>query len=230
MNEVQKLEPQNEMTSMLSIIERVALNPDADIEKMQKLLDMRLQLMNRDAQQAFAAAFAEMQPELPEIAERAKAHNSKYATLEDINEAVKPILAKHGFGLSFRVNQESGAIRVTGIISHKGGHSESTEMTLPADTGGSKNAVQAIGSSVSYAKRYVLSALLNISTRGEDDDAVQADPAPTVPQLESIKKLLMNSTQKAQDAFSEKYGSIAQVKRSQIDSLVAYLKKHQEGK
>ncbi|WP_340146807.1 ERF family protein [Halomonas sp. PA16-9] len=42
-------------------------------------------------------------------------------------------------------------------------------MLLPADISGNKNAVQAFGSSTSYGKRYVLSALLNI-TRGQDDN------------------------------------------------------------
>ena len=44
-------------------------------------------------------------------------------------------------------------------------------MQLPVDLTGSKNAVQAAGSSVSYGKRYTVSALLNLTSRGEDDDA-----------------------------------------------------------
>ena len=40
---------------------------------------------------------------------------------------------------------------------------------LPLDTSGSKNGVQAVGSTVSYGKRYAICALLNIST-GDDTD------------------------------------------------------------
>lgn len=160
----------SESHAMLSVIERVALDPAIDIAKLEKMLDMQERILNRNAKQAFMADFATMQAELPEIAERGESHNKqKYATLEDINEAVKPILQKHGFGVSFRVKQ-NGHIIVTGILSHREGHSEETEMMLPADNSGSKNAVQAIGSTVSYGKRYVLCALLNISTRKEDDD------------------------------------------------------------
>jgi hypothetical protein len=43
-------------------------------------------------------------------------------------------------------------------------------MTLPLDTSGSKNNVQAVGSSTSYGKRYTATLLLNIRTKGEDDD------------------------------------------------------------
>lgn len=169
-NSIAKIEPQNEVAGVLGVIERAALNPAIDVAKMSALLDMQERILNRQSQQAFATAFAEMQPELPEVIEKSKAHNSNYASLEDINDAVKPILAKHGFGLSFRVNQDNGTIKVTGILSHRDGHSESTDLAGSADTSGSKNAIQGIGSSVSYLKRYVLCALLNISTRGQDDD------------------------------------------------------------
>jgi hypothetical protein len=55
-------------------------------------------------------------------------------------------------------------------------------MELPFDNSGSKNTVQAIGSSVSYGKRYVLCMLLNISTGGEDNDGNGAPSAVTTQQ------------------------------------------------
>jgi hypothetical protein len=61
-------------------------------------------------------------------------------------------------------------VTVTATLGHVGGHAEETTMTLPHDSSGSKNAVQAIGSSTSYGKRYTALSLLNITTRGEDDD------------------------------------------------------------
>ncbi|HET9820175.1 MAG TPA: ERF family protein, partial [Rhodanobacteraceae bacterium] len=54
------------------------------------------------------------------------------------------------------------------------GHREETSITLPADTSGSKNAVQAVASSTSYGKRYTAGALLNLTSHGEDDDAFSA--------------------------------------------------------
>ena len=46
------------------------------------------------------------------------------------------------------------------------------------DSTGSKNNVRAIGSSISYGKRYAASALLNITTRGEDDDGKAGGAKP----------------------------------------------------
>ena len=53
-------------------------------------------------------------------------------------------------------------------------------MELPVDTTGSKNAVQAVGSSTAYGKRYVMEALLNLTSRGQDDDGKRGggDPEP----------------------------------------------------
>jgi hypothetical protein len=68
-------------------------------------------------------------------------------------------------------------------------------MILPHDSTGSKNAVQAVGSSTSYGKRYTACALLNITSRGEDDDGETAakkpeeeKPAPPAKSSASLKK------------------------------------------
>lgn len=159
-----------ETTALISVIERIALSPDADIAKLEKMLDMQERVLDRNAKQAFTSALAEMQVKLPRIEENGKGHNSvKYALLEDINDKIRPILHDHGFAITFRVNHQEKGIHVTTVLSHRDGHSEETTIVLPADTSGSKNAVQAIGSTISYGKRYGICALLNIST-GDDTD------------------------------------------------------------
>jgi hypothetical protein len=159
-----------EMQAVMAMVERVALNPDADISKLEKMLDMQERILNRNAQQAFTADLAAMQSELPLVGKAGRGHNNaKYAKLEDINEAIRPTLQKYGFAVTFRINQTDKSVTVTARLSHRMGYSEETNLSLPLDTSGSKNAVQAVGSTVSYAKRYAICALLNIST-GDDDD------------------------------------------------------------
>lgn len=165
-----------ERDALLQVIERAATNPQVDMDKMERLLAMHERILARDAKAQYFAALAEMQTELPVIGERGKIKNnsgsvqSTYALWEDINEAIRPILSKHGFALSFRCGNEGENIKVTGVLSHRGGHSEETTMLLPADKSGSKNVVQSFGSSTSYGKRYTASALLNLTSTGEDDD------------------------------------------------------------
>lgn len=188
-----------ESAAIIQVIERAAINPDVDIDKMERLLEMQERIMERNARSAYAADLARMQPELPVIAERGGIKDrsgrvqSTYALWEDINEAIKPVLAKHGFALSFRTGQDEGRITVTGVLSHREGHSEETTMHLPIDTSGSKNSVQAVGSSISYGKRYTAGALLNITSRGEDDDGKAAGGVATISdeQVQALQDLII---------------------------------------
>lgn len=171
---------QAESATILQVIQRAATDPQCDIDKMERLMQMHERFQARQAEQQYAEALAAMQQELPSIGERGNAAGRyTYALWEDINEQLKPILAKHGFALSFRIPRNDKGVEVEGVLSHRGGHSERTSILLPADTSGSKNAVQAVASSVSYGKRYTAGALLNFTTHGEDDDAFIAAAAQT---------------------------------------------------
>ncbi|WP_444893606.1 ERF family protein [Microbulbifer sp. TRSA001] len=170
-------QPVSEATQMLAVIERVAANPEADIDKLERLLDMQERIMNRNAEQAFNTAMAQMQAELPVVDKNGEiivkgTLRSKFAKLDDIQEACKPFLKKYGFAVSFRIQNTERDVCISGILMHNQGHREETEITLPADGSGSKNNVQSIGSSVSYGKRYVYGALLDITIKGEDTDGV----------------------------------------------------------
>jgi hypothetical protein len=176
---------------LLEVIARAARDPSVDIDKMERLLEMQERVIARNAKLAFNTALAEMQPRLPVITERGriivreKSSNGKrdgdviqdtpFARWEDINEAIRPLLHEYGFSLSFRTGMATdGKVMVTAVLSHKEGHSEETSISLPHDSSGSKNAVQAIGSSTSYGKRYTTLTLLNITSKGEDDDGASA--------------------------------------------------------
>lgn len=164
-----------ESATILQVIQRAAADPQCDIEKMERLMQMHERFQARQAEQQYAEALALMQQELPSIAERGDAAKRyTYALWEDINEKLKPVLAKHGFALTFRIPRNEKGVEVEGVLSHRAGHSERTSILLPADVSGNKNAVQAVASSVSYGKRYTAGALLNFTTHGEDDDAFTA--------------------------------------------------------
>lgn len=165
------MEAASETSAVLSMIARAASDPNVDIDKMERLLVMRDKAMALQARTAYDDAMADMQPELPVIGERGDAAGRyTFALWEDIQTAIKPVLQRHGFALTFRTDTKDG-ITVTGILSHRAGHREETAMTLPADPSGNKNAVQAVASAVQYGKRYTAGALLNLTSHGQDDDA-----------------------------------------------------------
>ena len=182
--------------SLMEAISAAAGNPAVDVDKLDRLMALYERIEGNRAKTEFDAALAEMQDELPIVEERGEIRigqgkAQKYALWEDINEAIKPVLSRHGFALSFRTGRDDGAVVVTGILSHRSGHREETTMHLPLDTSGSKNNVQAVGSSTSYGKRYTAAALLNLTSRGEDDDGVAGGAALiSGRQLEEIKALI----------------------------------------
>ena len=227
--------------SILAVISRAAADPACDIEKMERLMAMHERMKAQEAVAEFSSAMAEMQCDIPSIAERGKGHGTiRYATLEDINDVMKPIMQRYGFAISFKVVHAAAGVSVTGILMHRSGHREETTMLLPSDTSGSKNAVQAVGSSTSYGKRYVMCALLNISTRGEDDDGLAAVPVANItqpqaaavpvanitqPQAAAVNALLARCSPKTSEWFVSEYGSAECVPRARHDVLVAQLNK-----
>lgn len=222
------IQPAGESATILQVIQRAAADPQCDIEKMERLMAMHERMMARNAEAEFSAAMAEMQCEIPSIAERGKGHGTiRYATLEDINDVMKPIMQRYGFAISFKVENHQGGINVTGILMHRAGHREQTTMLLPSDTSGSKNAVQAVASSVSYGKRYVMCAMLNITTRCEDDDGYAAAPPATVtaPQAAQLAALLSKCSDKAQAAFAKMHGAPESVTKAEFDRVLAGLTK-----
>lgn len=157
--------------SMVLMFERLATNPDVDVAKLERLIAMQERILARNAEAAFNAAFSDMQAEIPTVIEHGKTDKGTYAELEDIVTAVRPVLHKHGFALSHRTEwPEKSVVKIIGIITHRDGHSRTSEFMSAADASGSKNAIQGLGSAVSYGRRYTTKDLLNIVTRGEDDN------------------------------------------------------------
>jgi hypothetical protein len=166
---------------LLRILERGAADPNVPIERLDRLALLYERMVVREAETKFNAALVRMQPKLPMLEERGQITGpdgtvrATYAKWEDTVEVVRPILARHGFSLSFKPGRSPrGVPTVTGVLRHETGHKEGAEIELPADNSGDKNPVQAVGSTMSYGQRYVAKMLLNLVSRGEDDDGQAA--------------------------------------------------------
>jgi ERF superfamily protein len=97
-----------------------------------------------------------------------------HATLDNVCECIVKALA--GFGITHRwvPSQKDGQITVTCVLS-LGSYSEGTPLSAGADTSGSKNAIQAIGSTVSYLQRYTLLSATGMATEMPDDDGASSE-------------------------------------------------------
>lgn len=160
----------NPLIGMINFIERCALNQDISVEKMNQLFDIQERMLNKQAEIEYNSAFAEMQAELPPIPADKKGQSGRHFTKGAANILINPVLKQHGFALNFKTTQEGEFIRTRATLRHRFGHSEHTEILLPADVGGNKNKVQAIGSSQSYGERYTMKAILNLTIINDDSD------------------------------------------------------------
>lgn len=189
--------PDVQPSQVLEVISRAASDPNIDIDKFERLMQMHERIMAKNAEAQFNAAFSEMQSEIPVITEKGEIKvngeiRSRYAKNEDIQETIKPILKAHGFSLSFRNEfPEAGRIKTIGTLAHKAGHKIEGEFVSKADTSGSKNEVQSYGSSSSYGKRYVTEGLLNIVSRGQDDDGGTPAALITEEQVADLNALIL---------------------------------------
>jgi ERF superfamily len=221
----------------LAMIERAARDPQVDLAKLQGLMAMKKEVEADRASIAFAEALTGLQQDLPTIdrkgrilvfskalRERAEKEGPQvfegqepqqktpYATLGDILEAIRAPLAAHGFSLRFEHETTAdGRLATTAILRHRQGHSErATTPPLMHDSTGSKNNVQAVGSSLTYGRRYALMSVLPIvshAPQDADDDGKAAGSALIDgDQLVQVQQLLKD-TQSDLTIFFDTLGS-----------------------
>lgn len=169
--------PSDSSAAMLAIIHRAASDPSVDVAKMQQLLDMKERIDAGNAKKAFTEALHGFQSECPQIHRGGSIvvngqMRSRYAPYEETMKVVQPFMQKWGFSATFDTQcDERGIISgVTCTLAHTEGHSVTSSFPVMPDKSGAKNDIQAIGSALSYGKRYSLGAVLGLVFTDEDDD------------------------------------------------------------
>lgn len=178
----------SETAVTLQVLMQAARDPNVKPENLERYLAMHKELLADQRKEEFNAAMGRLQPRLPRIKKNGRIEivdkqtgqvkqSTPFARYEDLDRVIRPLLFEEGFtGFSFTTEERTvagGGIVVHGKLSHKCGHSEVSSMPVPLDTSGSKNNIQGMGSSLSYGKRYLVCAMLNIITEGEDTDGHQ---------------------------------------------------------
>lgn len=200
----------------ISMIERVVLDPNASVDKLERVLQLRNEEVENtrrrareDAEiaskRAYFVAMSKCQEELPVVTKNQKNDHtkSKYADLAAIEDQAMPIIHRYGFGVSFQPDgyNENGDLRIKWEISHEAGHVRSDVAAIPIDGAGSqgkvnKTGTQAFGSTATYGRRYLLCMLFNISTGDDRDGNAIAngragdDPPISPEQAKTIRDLI----------------------------------------
>ena len=201
--------PQSDgLSTVLALIQRVAVDPCADVEKLERMIAMYERLKAKEAELAYNAAKGRILKKLAGIKivknrsvpyevetekpQRGTYEVFKYAPLEEIDKHLRPLLAEEDMDLSYSDEPgEGGEILIRGRLKHlPGGHYEDSFMPAPPDTTGGKSNVQAVGSTNSFLRRYVACNIFNIVVVGDDDNGTGGtiDEAQTKTILGLLKK------------------------------------------
>lgn len=190
-------------TTPTSLLE-LAVIQGADIDKLDKLMDLKERYDDRLAKKEFFAALARFQNSCPEIIKDSKADFKtstgrtvyQYATLAAIIKQIKPALKNCRLSYRWEFADSETDLMVTCKVTHSSGHTESTKMSAKADDSGKKNPIQARGSALTYLQRYTLIGALGIATAQDDNDGAKPPKANAIldkmtdDQAEKIKALL----------------------------------------
>ncbi|MEM1371393.1 MAG: ERF family protein [Pseudomonadota bacterium] len=206
MGEITKVEagiaPANEPvtdqgSAILSIIERVALNPDADIDKMERLFAMHERMADQQREAAYNKAMAMAQAEMPKVV--ANCYNdqtkSRYANIVAIADAALPVIHRHGLAVSVSQagQQTEQYMPIKCEVLHIEGHCRTYDFNVPIDSTGiagkvNKTKTHAFGSTLQYGRRYAICCILNV-TVGQDDDGNGGGKTLTERQVDELRAL-----------------------------------------
>lgn len=127
-----------------------------------------------DLAAALVAAWADLGNVTKAKSADAGSYTYTYADLGDVLDTARPVLAAHDLALIQPVERSgNGPLRIATWIVHASG----AVLRFMFETPGGGSA-QAVGSSITYGRRYCGTAALGIATEGDDDDGRGATPPP----------------------------------------------------
>lgn len=144
----------------------------------------------KTARPKLAAALAAFQAEVPKVVKSSKAdinpkegrsYTYEYAELGAVNEAVMPLLGRHGLSFLAKptwVSRPDSTMTFCLIykLMHSSGEQEVGLWPLPPPD---RATMQSLGSAITYARRYAFQAVTGVApAAGEDDDGAAAQDGP----------------------------------------------------
>jgi hypothetical protein len=136
-------------------------------------------VVERESLDQMGEALAAFQAEMPTVTKTKTAkvktnsgadYSYTYADLADVTQAAMPLLAKHGLSFTCSPGREG----LTATLLHTSGQRLTGILPITGAT------PQAVGSSLTYARRYLFGCLTGVVT-DDDDDGRQAEQAARAP-------------------------------------------------
>jgi len=166
----------------------------ASLEKLEQLMEMQFKWEANEAKKAYHKAVADFKSEpvrIPKSKRNSQFGGSPYSGIDDLVNTVNPVLGNHGLSAHWSIDQSEG-IKVTCVLTHSLGHSESVSMTGPADKSGAKSPIQEIKSTITYLKIATYEAVTGVASSDDPGDTDGNIPEKSIDarQVVEIEKLI----------------------------------------
>jgi len=179
-NDIAAVEP-----SPMEIIQSI-IKAGGDLAMYKDMMALQKEHDAYQAKKAYVKAMAKAKQNTPKILKTKQvgfkskkpgvaATSYKHADLGDVTGQINEWLANVGISSSFTPEQSSNGIKITCTLTHELGHSESVALLGGADNTGNKNALQSMGSTMSYLERYTLLSITGLATHDMDDDGAGSE-------------------------------------------------------
>ena len=212
--------PQTE-TNLLELV----IQKGADLQTIEKFMDLQERHEKNEARKAYVVAMAEFKKNAPDIITDGKVSfelkdgsvtSYTHATLANVTATLSTELSKYGLSGRWDVEQGDYGIKVTFILTHIAGHSESVSIAAPPDNSGKKNPIQSIASTVSYLERYTMLAGTGLAAKGMDDTdgrLPEDEPEPitqaSMDKIEELKDKVKINDADFKGRLTKKFGKVA---------------------
>lgn len=207
----------------------MAVKQGMSLETIKELRALQKEWEADEARKAYNAALSAFKADPPQLFKNksvsyankdGKKTEYDHASLDQVANEIGKKLSPHGLSFRWNTEQQSGGmIRVTCVLMHSKGHSESIWLESGRDESGGKNNIQALGSTVTYLERYTLLAITGMAVKDQDDDGKGAGKKTEVePDAEGKAKLEACGSMKA---FALAWNSLTKEQRKTLHEVRA---------
>lgn len=171
------LVPQREFgeTTPMTLIQQ-ALDKGFTGEQLNGLLEFAKNYKAETAKEAYFKAFKQFKAAVPQIVKNAEIRvgqqvRSRYADLENVCDKLIPALEAVKITHRWKTTSQGDSVTVACLLRHELGHEEEgASLTHGRDTSGAMNAIQGLGSTISYLERYTFLASCGVAVKSMDTD------------------------------------------------------------
>jgi hypothetical protein len=175
-------QPQVPQAVTPDIMLSIAVAKGADLAYIKELMQLQKDWLAQKAEREFFQAFSDFQSLVPELRKTGHAKiqynkkdgskgemSYKHDDIGALKAAIREPLSSSGLSQTWKEWEADGKIYVACVIQHSGGYKQIGEpLSANADSTGSKNDIQAKGSTLTYLRRYTLTGMLGLSSSDDD--------------------------------------------------------------